>query len=111
MLSRILFLRSNVETKVESKMEYTSRPRFHALIWGQMMGLLILGAGMIAYWVRSDGVPRTITWRFIGIGSYFFLTFLIPEFINSTLPSFVALLSKNRRRSGDSQWLADNPRI
>lgn len=85
-----------------------SRPRFYALIWGQLIGLVIIVAGMIPYWFGwgAAKVPRTITGRVIAICVLILIMVLIPLLMNSAASIFKGL---GKNIVENKEPLADNP--
>jgi drug/metabolite transporter (DMT)-like permease len=86
-------------------MELNPKPRFHALTWGQLIGVLIILAGMFCYWMGVDHarVPGTITWRVSVIVLVVILSFVIPQVLNSELLKRIAT-----DQSDNKEKLADN---
>src|SRR6266705_5662711 len=86
-------------------MELNPKPRFHALTWGQLIGVLIIVSGMFCHWIGVDNarVPRHITWRVIAIVFIIILSFVVYQVWNSQLLKRIA-----NDDADDKETLADN---
>lgn len=84
-------------------MPLPSRPRFHALTWGQFLGSLIIVGGMIPYWRGVGGaeVKEGITPRVITLSIVVAVTGLAPMLIN-VLPGVIRGLGGRTSESGES---------
>src|SRR6266849_108547 len=71
----------------ETRMPLPSRPRFYALIYGQIVGVVIVILGMVFHWFRFDNatVPLTVTLRVIGVAIVILFTVGVPWWRNSEI--------------------------
>src|ERR1051325_5660603 len=61
------------------------RPRFHVVLWSQLIGAAMVLSGVFPYWIHLNGawVPQTITWRAAVSAIVLFLMFVVPLAVNS----------------------------
>jgi hypothetical protein len=66
-----------------------SQPRFHMMRWAQLIAVLMVGSGIVPFWVtqRSSRIPNSILWRSGGVALLLVLSAILPQigFVKSQL--------------------------
>jgi hypothetical protein len=105
----------------ETRIPSPSRPRFYALVYGQIVGVAIVILGMVFHWFRFDNatVPITVTVRVIAVAIVILFIVGVPWWRNSEIAkalgggdatsnqdgfAYNAICAKNPSAGGISRW-------